>query len=384
MNIWSQLKKEKLEKADGKLTEPILVLAPMADVTDVAFRRIIAKNGKPDVMWTEFVSADGLMLAPFDNPDDRGFTSQDKLRADLKFDESEHPIVAQIFSSRIENVRKTATLVRELGFDGVDINMGCPDRSIEKQGCGSAMIKNPKSAVAVIRAAKDGVGYEPGLWTSLYKILKAIHLNFLAYKLEYKLKTNIPVTVKTRLGYNRDELETWLPALLSAWPAVITMHARTRKQMSKVAADWTRIRRAVEIRDEWFNSKISRRKIPTAERTLIFGNGDVLDIKDARKKSHDTGCDGVMLGRAIFGNPWLFSDRSREDVPVKERLMTMLHHTQIFEKELAFKNFAVMKKHYKSYTEGIDGVKELRADLMDVSNAREVETIVNNFIKELK
>jgi tRNA-dihydrouridine synthase len=386
MNIWQNLKKEKIEKAidhDG-FVEPILVLAPMADVTDIAFRTVIAENGKPDVLWTEFVSADGLMLAPGDNPDDQGFTSQDKLRADLKFTKAEHPIVAQIFGSRPENIRKTAALMREMGFDGVDINMGCPDRSIEKQGCGCGMIKNPKSALAIIRAAKMGVGYEPGFWSTLYKTLIALRLNFLAYHLEYKLKTNIPVTVKTRLGYNRDELEVWLPKLLSAWPAIVTIHARTRKQMSKVPADWTRIKRAVEIRDEWFDSKKAWKKIAPENRTLIFGNGDVVDRDDANNKARETECDGVMIGRGIFGNPWLFGETKREDVSIPERLRVMVRHTKIFERELSFKNFAIMKKHYKAYVDGFDGAKDLRVKLMECHTAREVEDIVEDFIKVLE
>lgn len=393
MNIWSELKKQKIEQAEktaktqrsepkaDNFVEPILVLAPMADVTDVAFRRVIAENGKPDVLWTEFVSADGLMLAPGDNPDENGITSQDKLRADLKFDPIEHPIVAQIFGSRPENIRKTSAMLYGMGFDGVDINMGCPDRSIEKQGCGCGMIRNPKSALAVIRAAKDGVGYEPSFWSRLYKILRNLHLDFIAHKFEYKLQTRIPVSVKTRLGYNRDQLEEWLPALLSAWPAVVTMHARTRKQMSKVPADWTRIRRAVEIRDEWFNSRRAWRKITPAERTLIFGNGDAVDREDANQKTRETGCDGVMIGRGIFGNPWLFGERKREDVPLDERLRVMIQHTKIFEEELPFKNFAVMKKHYKAYIDGFDGAKELRTELMDCNSAREVEVVVGKFLQ---
>jgi tRNA-dihydrouridine synthase len=383
MNIWQKLKNEKIQKAENHegFVEPIMVLAPMADVTDIAFRTVIAENGKPDVLWTEFVSADGLMLAPDDNPDEQGFTSQDKLRADLKFGDIEHPIVAQIFGSRPKNIKKTASLIREMGFDGVDINMGCPDRSIEKQGCGCGMIKNPKSAQAVIRAAKIGVGYEKSIWSKIYLTLIFLRLDFLAHKFEYKLKTKIPVTVKTRLGYNKDELEIWLPQLLSAWPAVVTIHARTRKQMSKVPADWSRIKRAAQIRDEFYDSKKVWHKIPVEQRTLIFGNGDVLDRADANKKTRETGCDGVMIGRGIFGNPWLFGEKKREDVPLSERLRVMVRQTNIFEQELPFKNFAIMKKHYKAYVDGFDGAKELRVRLMECNTAREVEEIVEDFIK---
>lgn len=328
MGFWKNLKK------------PIIVLAPMADVTDVAFRNLIAKYGKPDVMWTEFVSADGLIMAPDDNHDESGLSSKEKLLKDLEFDKSEKPIVAQLFSSHPERMEKAAKLCQDLGFDGIDINMGCPDRSIEKQGCGSAMIKNPESAKEIIRAVKRGA-------------------------------PNIPVSVKTRLGYNKDQLEEWLPELLSEEPAVITIHARTRKEMSKVPARWERIKRAVEIRDE------------LKKETLIFGNGDVTSLEDAYQKAKETGCDGVMIGRGIFGNPWRFNkevDRDK-DISIKERLEVMIEHTKVFEELLPHKNFAVMKKHYKAYVDGFEGAKELRVRLMESKNSGEVEEIVKEFVK---
>jgi nifR3 family TIM-barrel protein len=311
-----------------EVTKPVFCLAPMADVTDCAFRQIIAKYGKPDVFWTEFVSADGLA-----HPEAR-----EKLLVDLKFTESERPIVAQIFGSRPENIREAAKLCRELGFDGVDINMGCPDRSIEKQGAGAAHIKNPKLAKEIIRAAKEGA-------------------------------LGLPVSVKTRIGYNKNEMETWLPALLEEDIALLTVHLRTRKEMSAVPAHWDLMKRIVEIRNE------------SGKDTLIFGNGDVAGIEDARKKILETGCDGIMLGRAIFGNPWLFSEKTPT---IEERLKVMIEHTKLFEQLLGqHKNFAIMKKHYKAYVNGFDGAKELRMKLMEVKNASEVEEITLDFLKNL-
>lgn len=325
----------------------------MADVTDVAFRRIIAKYGKPDVTWTEFVSADGLVLAPE--------AGRKKLLKDLEYDESERPIVAQLFSSRPENMEKAARLCLKLGFDGVDINMGCPDRAIERQGCGSAMIKNPELAKEIILAAKRGASDG---------------------------SKSIPVSVKTRLGYNKDELETWLPHILSAEPAVVTIHARTRKEMSLVPARWERVKRAVEIRNE------------LGSKTLIVGNGDALDLLDAMNKARETGADGVMLGRAIFGNPWLFDDLTRlrshpllikerggksdgvRRIPLEERLRVMLEHSKLFEKYLGgIKNFAIMKKHFKSYVGDIPNAKDLRMKLMDTNNADEVEKVIEEFMR---
>ncbi len=334
------------------LPKPIIVLAPLANVTDASFRRIIAKYsahtrkdttvGGPDVMWTEFVSADGLIRA---TPE-----GKKKLMADLIYSEEERPIVAQLFSSHPEYMEQAATLCRELGFDGIDINMGCPDKTIEKQGCGSAMIKKPELAREVIRAAKRGA-------------------------------QGIPVSVKTRIGYNKNELETWLPALLAENPAVITVHARTRKEMSKVPARWEHVREAVAIRNAVQND-VWQTENPDTPRTLIFGNGDVSSIQDAYTKAEETGADGVMLGRAIFGNPWLFNTAvESEKLPVKERLRVMLEHTDLFEELLSFKNFALMKKHYKAYVNHFDGAKELRATLMEVGSGAEAREVVNRFLE---
>ena len=302
------------------LTKPILALAPMADVTDPAFRRIVAKYGKPDVLWTEFVSADGLFS--------RGY---DVLIKDLEFTQSERPIVAQFYTSSPDMMRQAAALARDLGFDGVDINMGCPDRNVERRGAGANLIKYPQLAQEIIRAAKEGSG-------------------------------SLPVSVKTRVGWHKNELDTLLPALLEAEPAVISIHARTRNEMSRVPARWEHIRRAVEIRNE------------NKSDTLIFGNGDVSSVADALQKAKETQCDGVMIGRAIFGNPWLFAKHPQPILP-RDKLEVLVEHTNLFENLLSHKKFAVMKKHYKAYVTGWNGAKELRMKLMDAKDAREAAFI---------
>lgn len=321
------------------LPKPFFALAPMADVTDAAFRRIVAKYSKMrDVgrlsfaMFTEFVSADGLARAPEEG--------RRKLMADLMYTEAERPIVAQFFTGTPEHMEKAAALARELKFDGVDINMGCPDKSIEKQGAGAAHIKNPERAKEIIAAAKQGA-------------------------------KDLPVSVKTRIGYNKDELETWLPTLLSAGLVAITLHARTRKEMSAVPAHWDRVARAVQIRNECQGEPL----------TLIIGNGDVLTIADARAKVAETGADGVMLGKAIFGNPWLFNIRHpMSDISLAERLQVMVEHTKLYEELLPHKNFTIMKKHYKAYVAGFEGAAELRGKLMNATDATEVERIAQEFI----
>ena len=329
--FWGKLKDNSSRAGRG-----IFALAPMADVTDAAFRQIIAKYGKPDVMWTEFVSADGLALAPKEG--------KEKLLINLQYTEAERPIVAQFFTSIPEYMEAAAHLAKELKFDGVDINMGCPDRSVEKQGAGASLMKNVKLARELVRSAKRGVG-------------------------------NLPVSVKTRIGYSKPELEEWLPAILAEEPAVVTVHARTRKEMSKVPARWEFVKRAVEIRNEMKSE------------TLILGNGDVRDLNEAMKRVEETGCDGVMLGRAIFGNPWLFNRGKRSDLgnfkrsDLEERLRVLIEHAKLFEKlfgnpPAGGKSFSIMKKHFKAYLSGFDGAGELRAKLMETENSREVEQII--------
>src|SRR3989338_7285259 len=313
----------------GKLNKPIFALAPMADVTDCAFRQIIAKYGKPDVFFTEFVSVDGL-CSP----------GKEKLLIDLKYGENERPIVAQIFGSKPENFEKVASMLVELGFDGIDINMGCPVKKVLNQNSCSALIRTPELAKEIILATKRGANYNG---------------------------KNIPVSVKTRIGFSKIELEAWIPSILETNIAALTVHLRTVKEMSNVPAHWELMKRIIEIRDE------------IKSQTLILGNGDVLNLEDAKRKVKETGCDGIMLGRAIFGNPWLFAEK----VPsIKEKLEVMIEHTKLFEKMLSgHKNFAIMKKHYKAYVNGFDGAKELRVKLMEAENASQVEKITRKFLK---
>ncbi len=320
MNFWQSLQKEK---------QPFFALAPMADVTDMAFREMFARYGKPDVMFTEFVACDGLV-----HPE-----GKEALLVDLQYGEAQRPIVAQLFGGKPENFYKSAKIIAELGFDGIDINMGCPQRIIEKQGAGASLIKNPELAVEIIKAVQKGIK-DSG--------------------------KNIPVSVKTRIGYNKNEIETWIPFLLKTGIEALTIHARTRKEMSKVPARWEHIKRVVEIRDE------------LGSRCVIIGNGDVLDLEGGKKKADESGADGIMIGRGAFGKPWLFGGSAPK---LKKRLEILLEHTKLFEEKLGkAKNFAIMKKHYKAYVQGFDGAKELRIELMNAKNADEVEKIIKNFL----
>ena len=319
----------------------------MEDVTDAAFRRLIANYSKKDakkddrnyVTFTEFTSADGLVLAPL--------KGRQSILRKLLYSDIERPIVAQLFSASPERMESAAAMAAELGFDGIDINMGCPDRAIEKGLCGSAMIRHPELAVQIIRACKRGA-------------------------------QKIPVSVKTRIGYSQNEIATWVPTLLNEGIANLTMHARTRNEMSLVPARWEHIKEVVDIRNRM------------AVTTTITGNGDVKDLIDARLKAEATGCDGVMLGRAIYGNPWLFLEKNNPEqgrgiasfVPTpKERIKALLEHITLFDELLGeVSNFTVMKKHFKAYISGWDNAKDLRVQLMETNSKDEAIAVLQNAI----
>ena len=334
--FWQRLINEKLLQG-----QTLTVVAPMADVTDTAFRELIAtysrmgeQGGGPDVMWTEFVSADGLTSE-----------GREVLKRDLEFTEKERPIVAQLFTSTPENMKKAAALCRELGFDGIDINMGCPDKSIEKQGAGAAHMKDWRRAQEVIRAAQEGA-------------------------------QDIPVSVKTRLGYNKVEFMEWLPKILECNIPTLTVHLRTRKEMSKVDAHWERMKDVVTLVREITG--------PLEEGgTIILGNGDIKSVKDGKEKVRASGANGVMVGRGIFGTPWFFDEEAYEKgKSVEERLRICVEHTKLYEKKLGdIKSFAIMKKHYKAYVNGFDGAKELRMELMDCKNAAQIEETINTWLR---
>lgn len=307
-NIWEELPR------------PLFVQAPMEDVTDVAFRRLIARYGKPSVMFTEFTSADGLVLAPE--------SGQKILRKKLAYHESERPIVAQLFSTYPERMREAAKIVEDLGFDGLDINMGCPVREVVNSGCGAALIKNPELAQALVIAAQEGA-------------------------------PTLPISVKTRIGYRVNEIDSWIPKILDTPLSALTLHLRTRDEMSEVPAHWEYMPRIVEIRNR------VRPGVP------ILGNGDVKDVAEARRRVDETHCDGVMLGRAVYGNPWLFSER--EIPPTREeKIAALSEHLALFEELMAdTQHYAVMKKHFKAYISGWDGAKDLRVRLMETSKTSE-------------
>ena len=313
------------------LPNPFFVSAPMLDGTDAAFRRVIAECGKPSVMWTEFVSADGLC-----HPEAR-----ERLKRELYFLPIERPIVAQLFTGNPEKMEEAARFIRMLGFDGIDINMGCPDKAVEKQGSGASLIQRPQQALEVIAAAMRG-------------------------------GDGLPVSVKTRTGYCAHEIEEWIPPLLASGISALTVHLRTRNEMSKVPAHWELAARVVEMAH--------------GSGVKIIGNGDVLSLEEARQRAQETGVDGVMIGRGMFGHPWIFSDKPGPSFPQKMEIM--LKHVRYYEdlygdtetNRTLFggrrKSFLMMRKHMGAYVKGVDHATDLRSALMATNSAENVEKVV--------
>lgn len=337
-----------------KLPHPITAMAPMAGITDSAFRWMMVKHSKyggkdigkygekkpeelekykssgPEVIYTEFVSADGIFLG-----------GKEELIKDMKFADVERPIVAQFFSSDVERMKKASLLVIKMGFDGIDINMGCPDRSVCKQGAGSELIKSPEEAFKIIKAVKKESG-------------------------------NLPVSVKTRAGYHSDsELENWIGGVLEMEPSALVLHARTKADMYKKPARWELVKKAVELRNRM------------KKETLILGNGDIASLTDLYEKVKISSADGAMVGRALIGNPWFFStEKDIFSISVNERLKVLVEHCKLFEELFGEKkSFAFMKKHYRSYVSGWEGAKDFRISLMNANNSKDVEDKVDKYLK---
>lgn len=314
----------------AQLPTPFFALAPMYDVTDAAFRAVIAQCGAPDVTFTEFVSAEGLA-----HPQGR-----EKLDHHLWYTEAERPIVAQIFGTHPPAFEAAARLLRDKGFDGVDINMGCPEKNVVKAGAGAALITDPALARDLVYAARAGAG-------------------------------KMPVSVKTRIGFRRESVDTWMRQLLELQLPALTVHLRTQKEMSRVDAHWEVMPHIVALRDG------------ITQQTRIVGNGDVTSRAAGAERVAETGCDGIMIGRGVFGNPWVFADDGDAPKTAHARLRMMVTHTHTFVRLFAgVKNFAIMKKHYKAYATGFAGANELRARLMMADNADAVARIVEDFLRK--
>ncbi|MFZ1250592.1 MAG: tRNA-dihydrouridine synthase [Candidatus Microsaccharimonas sp.] len=309
------------------LPKPFFILAPMEAVTDVVFRHVVAKAGRPDIFFTEFVSTDGYAS-------EKGRHST---RGRLAFTDDEHPMVAQIWGDKPEHFRLMAQGMKELGFKGIDINMGCPAKDVVKKGAGSGLIRSPENAAAIIAATKEA---------------------------------GLPVSVKTRLGDVKiDEWRDWLTHILKQDVVNLTIHLRTRKEMSKVDAHYELIPEIKKLRDE------------IAPQTLLTINGDIRDRAHGLELVEKYGVDGVMIGRGIFHDPYAFT--IRDEPPTREELFDILnYHLDLFDKyheELETRPFDPLKRFFKIYIHGFPQASELREKLMHAKSTSEVRTILADF-----
>jgi len=312
----------------NKLKKPILVQAPMEEVTDTVFRQIIAKCGAPDVFFTEFTNVEGMCS--------RG---KDKVGKRLIFTPSERPIVAQLWGLDPLKFLETAKLVKKMGFDGIDINMGCPEKSVVKRGSCAALISNPVLAKEIISAVREGAG-------------------------------GLPVSVKTRIGVKEIQTEKWASFLLEQNLDVLTVHGRTAAEMSDFPVHWDEIEKVVKMKNKM--------KL----KTLIIANGDVKSRKEAEEKCRRYGLDGIMIGRGIFDNLWVFNKKTDQSkIPYQEKLKLLEEHITLFDKTWGkTKNFSIMKKFYKIYLSGAPNVKDVRIEIMKLKTAE--ETL--KFLKSLR
>ncbi len=319
------------------LSKPIFALAPMEDVTDTSFREIIAGLSDSrilNVLFTEFTSVDGM-----NHPKgkirvaERLFVSESEKQI-LK--QKNFKLVAQIWGNKPELFHKIAReITEEYDFDGIDINMGCPVKNVVKNGCCSALIGMPTLAKEIIMATKEG--------------------------------THLPVSVKTRTGLKTHDTEVWISHLMDTKPAAIILHGRTQKQQSDGLADWEEIAKGARVRDQ------IDPEIP------FLGNGDVMTAAQGEQLTVKYGLDGVMIGRGIFHDPWFFNP-AKVSPSVTEKLDQLVLHTRLFEKNWdGKKNFNILKRFYKIYTNDFPGAARLRAELMEAKSFGEVYQIVGNF-----
>jgi len=313
VNLWQELAKSK---------KPFLVLAPMEEVTDTVFRQIVAGVARPDVFFTEFTNVEGLQSV-----------GREKLIHRLRFTESERPIIAQIWGKEPKNFYEATKLIKRLRFDGVDINMGCPEKDVVKNGCCIALINNRGLATEIIAAVKEGAG-------------------------------DLPVSVKTRIGLDKIITEDWCGFLLEQKIDALTVHGRTAKEKSDVPAHWDEIAKVVSLRNQ------------SKSKTVIIGNGDVKDFLDAKSKLQIANVDGAMIGRGILENINAFNAQPATLSP-QENVNLLREHLKLWEKTWGnTKNFAIMKKFVKAYIKGWEGAGELRAKLMNsTSVSQAIDTL---------
>lgn len=345
-----------------QLAHPILGLSPMDGVTDHPFRFIQKKYGQPTLIYTEFTSVEGVCHGA------------DRLLQDFLFDESQRPIIAQVYGTTPDFFRQTAIILCELGFDGIDINMGCPAKNVAHSGAGASLIKTPDLAQAIIRATKQGIqewvnGATSADCPDISKIMAAeVARRHSLLPAAYQARRTLPVSVKTRLGYSDQVVASWIPALLEMDLSAITIHGRTLKQHHSGPVDWEAIAQAVEL--------------AKGSGTLILGNGDVTSKDDAREKATTYGVAGALIGRASMGNPYVFLDEADRIKPLVSTFQIAVEHSQLYEKTFqngAMYNFLPMRKHLGWYVKSIPNAAQIRIELFKTNNSQEVKAILEKY-----
>jgi len=330
-------------------------LSPMDGVTDLPFRSITKKYGRPDLMFTEFSSVEGLC---------RGAV---ELLKEFRYTPDQRPLVAQIYGTTPQFFRQMTIALCQLGFDGIDINMGCPAKNVAHAGAGAALIKTPDLAVQIIRAAKQGVedwlnGQTVADCPNLVpKLVHRIEQQAADLKIDQVARKRLPVSLKTRIGYDTVTADEWVSQLVAAEPAAITIHGRTLRQAYPGQAHWEVIAQAAAV--------IKQQR----PETVVIGNGDVRDRAMGQEYCRQYGLDGVLIGRASFGNPWVFGGQAPELVAT-----VALEHARLYELTYGQDekySFLPMRKHLAWYIKGMPNAAEIRSRLVRAETSGEVDEI---------
>lgn len=355
-----------------ELPRPVIGLSPMDGVTDAAFRFVVSSHARPDVTFTEFTNVQDVCAGP------------DHLLSTLRYSEQERPVLAQLYGKDPMLFYRAAHIVCELGFDGLDINMGCPSRNVASSGAGAGLIRTPELAREIMRAARQGVENwaaggslrAAGVKASREVLVRAMNLE--RNGTETSPRRRLPLSVKTRLGYDAVVIEHWIEHLLQERPAAISVHGRTLAQMYRGQADWHAIARAARLVD--------------GTGTLLLGNGDIRSMGDVIRRVHETGVQGVLVGRGTLGSPWFFRDKEAgralardadapvappvPTMPLPARFRAMLDHAEHFERMFGRARFPRMRKHLGWYCKGFPHAAAMRNRMVRTSSSDEVRQVV--------
>lgn len=358
------------------LPQPIIGLAPMDGVTDSAFRYIVATYGKPDVVFTEFTNVHDICSGRL------------KALDSLRYSEMERPVIAQIYGKDPALFYQAAHVVCELGFDGLDINMGCPSKNVASSGSGAGLIRTPNLALELMDKARKGIqdwadgqpltalGLKPGALQTIAQ-LKAEHPELT----ERRERSSIPLSVKTRLGFDCNIIDEWSDCLIQGRPEAIAIHGRTLSQMYRGQSDWEAIAQAA--------TRIRSHGI------LAIGNGDIKNLAESKQRIKDSGVNGVLIGRGALGNPWIFQEIEQvrkafsagspvelntSEPSLDEKFQAMIKHAQCFEAIHGAERFVRMRKHLGWYCSSFPHAAAMRVQMVRTNGSQDVKNILQAYL----